>query len=64
MIVYQDMTFCSCKECINLDCNRNINHINWDALPDNMGVAMSDFSVCCLNYRKGNENADDCSSDE
>lgn len=52
MIIYKDMTICSCKECVNLDCKRNINNINWALIHDDMAVAMSDFSVCCLEFRK------------
>lgn len=52
MIVYKDMTFCSCKDCTNIGCKRNPNNINWMEIPDDMGVAMSDFSVCCLEYKK------------
>ena len=60
MITYKDMTFCSCKECVNLDCKKNPNNINWKIIPDYMGVAMSDFSTRCLKYKKENENAEDC----
>lgn len=59
MIVYRDMTFCSCKECVNASCSRHYSHIDWAKIGDDMGVAMSDFSVCCLNYRKENENVED-----
>ena len=43
MMVYNDMSYCAHKECKNTDCYRNQAHIDWDKLPEWMGVAIADF---------------------
>lgn len=48
MIVYRDMTFCSDKDCANTKCKRNLKNIDLTKVPSDMGIAMSDFYVCCL----------------
>lgn len=50
MLTYRDMCFCDCQNCANTDCYRHLSHVNWDEVPDGLGVAMSDFSGRCGRY--------------
>ena len=43
MIVYNDMTYCGRESCPKTDCYRHLSHVNWDKLPEWMGVSISDF---------------------
>lgn len=43
MMVYNDMSYCAHKECTNTKCFRNQSNIDWDKLPEWMGVSVADF---------------------
>lgn len=45
----ENFTYCDCKECVNTDCERHYSRMHQVSR-----CFSSDFSVCCLNYRKGN----------
>ena len=58
-ICYKDKTFCA-SDCINTACHRYFSDTEreaalkwWDHDPDNVAVAMSDFSWACSSYIKG-----------
>ena len=43
MLVLNDMSYCAHKECTNTKCFRNQSNIDWDKLPEWMGVSIADF---------------------
>lgn len=58
MICYKDRTFCN-SDCINTSCFRNFTDTErrgtrmwWSHDPDNVPIAMADFSKDCGDYIK------------
>ena len=52
MNVYKDQSFCTAKNCGNMDCLRNVNRKDFDPEPTDT-IAWSGFSTC-PEYRKLN----------
>ena len=56
MLCYKDMSFCTAKDCTNMECNRNTSGPNFN--PDDWWkdkVAYAAFKEKCKEYRKGDK---------
>jgi hypothetical protein len=49
-MTYKDMTFCTAKDCRNLDCHRNMNRPDFQ--PGEQLVAMCNFKWKCTEFKK------------
>lgn len=56
MICYKGMTFCSAKDCRNLQCDRNTNRPDFQ--PNDLPVAYAGFRDNCKEYEKEQKDED------